>query len=227
VEIKRILIVDDHPVVRMGLKRLIDQDKSLKICGEAADAEQAIASIKTNPPHLVITDLSLQSVSGLELIKQIRKEYEKLPILMFSVHEESFYAERALQAGAQGYLLKSESPDKILPAIHKILEGDMTLSDTMVNKVLRRFGGSSGTRISDIDALTEREFEIYRLIGLGESMRSIADKLRVSVKTVEAHRENIKRKLAVAKASELSQKAALWVRFHDGDESATDSPVNR
>lgn len=211
----------------MGLKRLIEQDKSLKICGEAEDAEQAVASIKANPPHLVITDLSLQSVSGLELIKQIRKEYEQLPILVFSVHEESFYAERALQAGAQGYLLKSESPDKILPAIHKILEGDMTLSDTMVNKVLRRFGSSSGKGVSDIDALTEREFEIYRLIGLGESMRSIAEKLKVSVKTAEAHRENIKRKLAVAKASELSQKAALWVRFHDGDESATDSPINR
>ena len=209
----KVLLVDDHPIVRHGLQRLINAEPGMAVCGEAPDASSALRAIEEMQPHVVLLDLSLGSGDGLELIKQIRSRGWTPSILVLSMYGESAYAERVLAAGAQGYVMKQESPETVLEGIHKVLDGHIFLSDAMQQRVLHKAaGGVESHRMDPIDTLSDRELEVFKLIGIGRSTRRIAEQLHLSVKTVETYRANIKAKLSVTDAAELLQRAQLWVR---------------
>ncbi len=204
----KILIVDDHQIVRQGMALLLGCEADLDICGEAADAEEALALLHAQLPDLIIIDISLPGVSGLDLIKQIKARYAQLPMLVMSMHDESLYLERAFHAGARGYVMKEEGTEKVLQAVRKLLAGDLYVSDKMQNVLLgRALGGVS----AQPGTLTEREFEVLRLIGLGRGTSEIATELRRSVKTIESHRANIKDKLGLRSSAELARYATRWV----------------
>ena len=187
----RILIVDDHPIVRRGLRELIAHTPDLEVCGEAADIAEALQQVKSTRPDLVVVDVSLKSGSGIELIKQIKALDARIKMLVSSVYDESLYAERALRAGAMGYINKEEALDNIIGAIRQVLSGRVYLSGDMTNRMLfRSVNGEKGER-SSIDTLSSRELEIFELIGRGCTTSQIASKLHRSVKTIEAHRESI------------------------------------
>ena len=205
-----ILIVDDHAILRQGLVFLLNREADLEVCGEVADAEQALAFLRDQSPDLIIVDISLPGASGLDLIKQIKAHYPLLPVLVMSMHDESLYLERAFRAGARGYVMKEEGSETILIAVRKLLAGNIYVSDKMQNVLLSRaLGGDQSSTLSS--TLTDREFEVLRLIGLGLSTAAIAAKLRRSVKTIESHRANLKDKLGLQTAAELVRYAARWV----------------
>ena len=204
----KILIVDDHEIVRQGMALLLSCESDLEICGEAANAEQALALLHAELPDLIIIDISLPGVSGLDLVKQVKARYPQLPVLVMSMHDESLYLERAFHAGARGYVMKEEGTEKVLLAVRKLLAGDLYVSDKMQNVLLgRALGGTS----AQPGPLTEREFEVLRLIGLGLGTSKIAAELRRSVKTIESHRANIKSKLGLKSSAELVRYATRWV----------------
>lgn len=210
---RRILVVDDHPMMREGLRQLIAHEPDLTLCCEAEDAAHALQLIEQSRPDLALVDISLKNGNGLELIKDIRARLPDLPVLVLSMHDESLYAERVLRAGGQGYLMKHEGGERIIAAIRQVLSGKIFLSDSMSNRLLgqlagRRSGPGAGP---SVERLTDREFEVFQLIGQGRTTRDIASHLRVSVKTVEAHRVNIKQKLGVQTAPELIRFAVRWV----------------
>jgi DNA-binding NarL/FixJ family response regulator len=208
----KILIVDDHPMVRERLGELINQEADLATCGEADDAFTAMAAIATAKPDLAIVDISLKDTYGIELIKDIKKQYPKLPVLVVSMHDESLYAERALRAGARGYVTKQEASRKVVLAIRQILAGDIYVSEKLAAVLVRRVaGGRSDNGGSPADLLTDRELEIFQLLGGGHVVREIAKRLHVSVKTVEAHRANIKQKLNFKTSAELLHYAIQFV----------------
>ena len=213
---KKIFIVDDHPVVRDGLARLIEYKQDLKVCGDADDAAEALKSISKLKPDVVIVDISLKSSDGIELTKSIKAQYHKLPVVVLSIHDEAVYAERALRAGASAYLMKDVVSDNIITAIRAVLRGDIYVSD----QVAKRFLGHAFQRKSDAGAdpvakLSDREFEIFRLIGSGYKASQIADRMHLSVKTVETYRARIKEKLNIIDASKLLQYAIKWVSSDD------------
>ena len=211
----RVLIVDDHPVLRRGLAQLINQDPRLVVCGEADDAPKAIRAIETLLPDFVIIDIALKHGNGLELLKTIKPHFPALPVLMLSMHDEILYAERALRAGALGYLMKDESPERVLLAIERILSGEIFLSDRMKSRMMQQFASrSSKTPVSTLEQLTDRELEVFHLIGSGLSTRQIADDLHLSVHTVQAYREFIKAKLNLRNSTELVQHAFHWTHVH-------------
>ena len=212
-EKKKVLVVDDHPIVREGLSYLIDEEEDITVCGSAENIPQAIKAIRNLKPDLVIVDISLEDASGLELIKDIKVHFPGLPILALSVHAESFYAERAIRAGAKGYITKQEATKKVITAIRTVLEGGLYLSQKMNDKLLYSLLGESkaDTGISPIDRLTDREFEVFSLLGHGKGTRQIAEQLYISVKTVETYRLRIKEKLNIETSSELLQHAFQWV----------------
>lgn len=213
----RILIVDDHPVVREGVGQRINQEPDLCACGEAGDANGAMTAIAELKPDAAIVDISLEGRSGLELIKNVKAKYPKLPILVLSMHDESAYAGRALQAGAKGYVMKGKPTSNLIDGLRKILEGQIYLSENMVGKVLHRLAGNTlEMDQSSLDCLTDRELEVFQWIGRGLSTREIAEKLNLSVKTIETHREHLKQKLDLKNASELSHRAYQWA--HQADE---------
>lgn len=212
---RRVLVVDDHPVVRQGLMLLINQDPDLKVCAEAGNATDAMEAIRREKPHIAVVDISLDGVSGLELIRQIRAEFSAMPILVFSIHEEQLYAERVLRAGAQGYLVKQEATDKVVAAIHRILRGEVVVCERMIGPLLQRYSGRPAERSQGVDCLSDRELEIYRMVGVGRKTREIAESLGVSVKTVESHRENIKRKLNLADSADLIRHAVRWIQVKE------------
>ncbi len=201
---RRILIVDDHPIARQGLRLLIESAVDLTVCGEAADADAAMDAVVTLKPDLAIVDLSLHGKPGLELIKDIKARQEDLPMLVLSMHDERLYAERALRAGARGYIMKEEATDKIIQAIRRILAGEIYVSDTIAARVLRQLahGGNQPLK-SSLDLLSDRELEVFQLIGQGKPMREIDRILHLSTKTIEAHREHVKEKLNMASSNEL------------------------
>lgn len=204
----RVLVVDDHPIVRQGLSLLLNQEEDLMTCGEAGDAQQAMTAIADLRPDIAIIDISLKGMDGLELIKNIKEQYAWLPVLALSMHDESLYAERALRAGAMGYLMKQEATDKVIEAIRRILSGNVHLSDKMATAILHRFtAGPPGTGGSPINSLSDRELEVFRLIGQGNATRKIAKELCLSVKTIESYREQIKKKMGLKNATELMQQA--------------------
>ena len=199
-----IMLVDDHPVMRNGLAQLIDQEPDLKVCGQFEDAARALEAIALSQPDLAIVDLSLKGSSGLDLVKNIKSAHPGVLILVLSMHDESLYAERVLHAGASGYIMKQEATDRVLSAIRKVLAGGIHLSEGMSSKFVHRLatrkspaGGSVMERLSD------RELEIFGLIGEGRGTRQIAEQLRLSVKTVESHRAHLKEKLNLKTSTEL------------------------
>lgn len=208
---KRIFLVDDHPMMRDGMGRLIDSEPGLMCCGGAKSAEEAVSEIPRCKPDLVITDITLPQRSGLELIKDITTMFPEIAVFVYSMHDENFYAERALRAGARGYLMKEAGSEKMLEAIRQVLAGEVAVSASMASKILKSFSapparGSS----SPVQALTDREFDVFQLIGLGKSTKEIAAQLHLSHKTVAVHRGHIKEKLGLTSSSELVHQAIRW-----------------
>ena len=207
----RVLLVDDHPIVRQGLALLIDREGDLSVCGEADGARSAFHAIETLRPDLVVLDISLSGPDGLDVLKEIRMKTASLPVLILSMHDESIYAERAMRAGANGYIMKQEATEKVLVAIRRILQGEVYLSDRLTNTMLQQYvRGVSPAKMSPLVSLTDRELEVFRLIGEGHGTRQIADELHLSVKTIESYQAHIKEKLALRNARELVQHAIEW-----------------
>lgn len=209
----RILIVDDHPTVRQGLAQTINSHPDLWACAEAADAAQAVRAVGKERPDLVITDLTLGARSGLELIKELKSRFPGLPILVLSMHDESFYAERALRAGAKGYIMKQEATEKVVDAARRVLRGEIHLSEKTAARLLSQISTSGAeAAASPLKRLSNRELEIFGLIGSGYGTRQIAQRLSVSAKTVETHRQHIKEKLRLGSSAELVRHAIQWSR---------------
>ncbi|MGA2133277.1 MAG: response regulator transcription factor [Bryobacteraceae bacterium] len=208
----RVFVVDDHPIVRQGLSQLINREPDLVVCGEAEDARTALQAIELSKPDILIVDVSLNGPDGIDLLKTIRAQDSKLPVLILSMHDESLYAERALRAGANGYIMKQEATELVLTAIRQILDGSVYVSDRMAQKMVQQFVKGSGVpKRSIMDELTDRELEVFRLIGQGHGTRQIAEELHLSVKTVESYYAHIKEKLTLRNARELVQRAVQWV----------------
>ena len=209
---RRIVIVDDHPVLRRGLAALIESEPDLAVCGEAATCREALEVIRESRPDLAIVDLALGEEDGLGLIKYLRARHPEIPALVLSMHDESVYAERALKAGAQGYVTKQQLDEALLTAIRRVLDGKRYMSENVQARLAEKFvGGRSLDTGSPLAALSDRELQVFRLIGQGRTTRQIAEALKLSVKTVESHREHIKRKLTLHSSAELAQRATQWV----------------
>ncbi len=204
-------MVDDHPIVRQGLALLINQEADMLVCGEAEEAMGAMHVLASSKPDVLIVDISLNGPDGLDLLKNVRTTHPTLPVLILSMHDESIYAERALRAGANGYIMKQEATEKVLVALRRILAGEIYVSDRIANKMLKHYITGSGTlRPSSIADLSDRELEVFRLIGEGHGTRQIAEELHLSVKTVESYQAHIKEKLSLRSARELMQHAIQW-----------------
>jgi DNA-binding NarL/FixJ family response regulator len=203
----RVFLIDDHPIVRQGLALFIDREPDLMVCGEADGATSALQAIRDAMPDFIVLDISLDGPDGLELLKALRSEYPNLPVLILSMHDESAYAERALRAGANGYIMKQEATEKVLTAIRQILRGDVYLSDRLTKRMLQQFIHGAVPPRDPLAKLSDRELEVYRLIGAGHGTRQIADELHVSTKTVESYQAHIKEKLSLRNARELVQHA--------------------
>ena len=211
--VKRLLVVDDHPIVRHGLVQLLEHEPGLEVTAQAGTASEALEHAETGDFDLAIIDVSLRGVSGLELVKQIRERGVETPILMMSMHDEAFYAERALRAGAQGYVMKQRATADISAAIERVLGGDLYLSDNLSDKLVRQaITGETGPDAAGVAQLSDRELEVLQLLGQGVPTRDVADRLNLSVKTIESYRANIKRKLGLNNATELMQYAVKWVQ---------------
>ena len=208
---KKILLVDDHPVLRKGLARLIDAKEEFAVCGEASDAADAMTLIRKLIPDLVVVDIGLPGTSGIELTKTIRAEFPKLPVLILSMHEEVLYATRALRAGAMGYIVKQDAIDNIATALHEALSGRRYLSPVIASQLHHNGGTEPRVPEDPISLLTDREFEIFEMIGKGHEVREISDALGVSPKTVETHRTNIKEKLKLKNARQVARLAVQWL----------------
>lgn len=209
----RVLLVDDHPILRKGLAQMINMEQDLTVCGEAEEAGKAFELVGTLQPDVAVVDISLKTGNGIELVKNVKARYPELPILVLSMHDESLYAERALRAGSLGYIMKEEATEQVLVAIRRVLKGEIFLSEKMKSRMLQQLttGGRGKVVVSPIENLTDRELEVFRLIGEGRSTRQIAAELHLSVRTVEAYREYIKSKLNLRNATELVQHAFHWV----------------
>jgi len=206
----KVFLVDDHPIVRQGLALFIEREADLMVCGEAEDATSALQAIQESTPDFLILDISLDGRDGLDLLKTLRIRHPNLPVLVLSMHDESVYAERSLRAGANGYIMKHEAADKVITAIRRILGGDVYLSERLTKKMLQQFVNVSISPRDPLAKLSDRELEVFRLIGAGHGTRQIADELHVSTKTVESYQAHIKEKLALRNARELVQHAVEW-----------------
>lgn len=211
--VTRVLLVDDHPVTRQGVAVLINQERDLHVCGEASSAPAAIDLVQKESPDLAIVDITLKTTSGIELLKNMRALAPHMPVLVMSMHDESLYAERALRAGAMGYIMKHEASDKILLAIRRVLGGELFLSDRMKEKMLHRLVHNRKEEVVfSMDTLSDREMEVFQLIGNGYSTRQIAAQLNLSVKTIDSYREHLKVKLGLKAGADLVRHAIQWVR---------------
>lgn len=212
----KVFLVDDHPILRQGLALLIDREPDLMVCGEADGASSALSAMPNAGADVLVLDISLEGPDGLELLKTIRMKNPSLPVLILSMHDESSYAERALRAGANGYIMKQEATEKVLVAIRRLLRGEVYLSEQLTNRMLHQFVRGSTAPTDPLAALSDRELEVYRLIGAGHGTRQIADELHVSVKTVESYQAHIKEKLSLRNARELVQHAIEWSMSEKG-----------
>jgi DNA-binding NarL/FixJ family response regulator len=209
---KRLLIVDDHPILRRGLTALIESDPGLSVHAAVGTGAAALSSLRESQPDLAIVDLSLGDEDGLDLIKEMKRRYPKIPLLVLSVHDEAIYAERAFNAGALGYVAKQQLDETVLSAIRLVLAGETYMSETLQRRFAERYvRGRTLETASPVHALSAREFQVFRLIGQGRTTRQIAGTLSRSVKTIESHIEHIKNKLGIQSAAELAQRATLWV----------------
>jgi DNA-binding NarL/FixJ family response regulator len=213
----RIFIVEDHPVTRNGLVQLINYQNDLLVCGFADTVAKAMGGVENAEPDLVMVDVSLPDGHGLELVKDIKALRPQMRILVLSMHDEGFYAERAFRAGASGYVMKQEPTDTVMAAVRRILCGETYLSPRMQERVLNRFATGKPAEVnSDVERLTDRELEVFELIGRGHGTRQIARQLRLGVSTVETHRAHLKEKLDVENGTELTRRAVEWVNSHLG-----------
>jgi DNA-binding NarL/FixJ family response regulator len=209
---KRIVVIDDHPLFRKGLEQLITSSDGFAVCGEAGNAPEGLSALRKLAPDLAIIDISLPGANGIELIKNIRAEFPKLPMLVLSMHDESLYALRSIRAGAQGYIMKQEALENVVRALHEIMAGRPYLSPAMSAKLITNFAkGSDNGKTNPTDSLSDRELEILELIGKGREVREIARELHLSPKTVETHRAHIKEKLNLANARQVARFAVQWV----------------
>jgi DNA-binding NarL/FixJ family response regulator len=211
VRLARIVIVDDHPVVRLGIRQMLATEPSLSVCGEADSVEGALQVCAASNADLAIVDLSLGKVSGLELIKELHAQHPDLAILVLSMHDESLFAQRALRAGARGYLQKHEAIEGLVGAIHHVLSGKVYVSDSVAQQVLASLRGTSPTPTDQLATLTDREIQVLERVGRGSSTAEIARDLGVSVKTIETYRSNIKAKLNLKSALDLVRYATSWI----------------
>jgi len=208
----KIFIVDDHPIVRKGLAQLINQEPDMVICGEAENAQGALELLKRIKPDLAIVDISLQGIDGIELIKKIKDRDVSFPMLVVSMHDEALFAERALKAGAKGYIMKQEAIEKMMEAIRKVINGEVYVSERVSATIVKKFiDGKAESGRSPVEVLSNRELEVFQLIGQGFGTRQIAQELNVSIKTVESYRANIKEKLNLRNASELMRHAVHYI----------------
>jgi len=208
---KRIFIIDDHPIVREGLALMMNREPDLVVCGEAEEASVALQAIASAKPDFLIVDISLNGPDGLDLLKSVRARYPNLPVLILSMHDEAIYAERALRAGANGYIMKQEATEKVLVAVRQILSQKVYVSDRIANRMLQQYiNGTDIQKHSPVADLSDRELEVFRLIGEGHTTRRIAEELHLSVKTVESYQAHIKDKLSLKSGRELVQRAIEW-----------------
>jgi DNA-binding NarL/FixJ family response regulator len=207
----RVLVVDDHPMTRYGIVRLIEQEPDLVVCGEAENASRALAAVRALKPQVILADLTMPGGEGLEFIKDVRSLHPEIAVLVVSMHDEALYAERALRAGAQGYIMKNEGGEKLVEAIRQVLQGKTYVSENMSGKVLEIFSGRRRrTDDTTIGKLTDREFEVFRLLGQGLTTREIGQQLRLGTKTVETHRLHIREKLGLKSGPALIKYAVRW-----------------
>ena len=213
----RVFVVDDHPLVRDGLSSLINQENDLEVCGTAEDAPSALAAIAASRPHIALIDISLKNTSGLELIKDLRIQQPSVAVIVVSMHDEMLYAERALRAGARGYVMKRETTRNVLAAIRRVLEGGVYLSDNVVARMATLVAGQrqrESAGVERVDLLSDRELEIFRLLGRGQSTSGIARVLHINCKTVQAYCARAKEKLGLTTAIELRRAATRWEDRH-------------
>jgi DNA-binding NarL/FixJ family response regulator len=206
----RVLLVEDHPIVRHGLMMLINDEADLNVCGEAESVKDAAEQVRKTNPDVVVVDIALGDGSGLDLIKELHIAYPDLPILAVSMHDESIYAERALRAGAKGYIMKKAAMDSLLVAIRRVISGEIYLSEAMSARLLKKLMNPGDINTSPIDSLTDREFQVFRLFAEGVGPSEIANRLQLSVKTIETHREHIKEKLGLKSGTELTRFSLQW-----------------
>jgi DNA-binding NarL/FixJ family response regulator len=208
---KQVFLVDDHPLVREWLTNLIHQQPDLEVCGESGNAPDALQAIARCVPDVAIVDISLRDSSGIDLIKNLKEQQPDLAVLVLSMHEESHYAERALRAGAKGYIMKRETTRKVIEAIRRVLEGKLYITDSMAQAITRQFvSGKPAEGASPVEQLSDRELEVFEMLGRGLGTRQIAESLRVSVKTVQAYCARAKEKLNLNSATELLREAIRW-----------------
>jgi DNA-binding NarL/FixJ family response regulator len=207
----RILIVDDHPALCEGLGHRIAAQPDMSVCGQAADVDEALAKVRELQPDVVIVDIALKSSDGLELVTALKSHYKHIRSLVHSMYEESLYADRCLRAGAMGYVNKGANPEEVVKAIRDVLAGRVYLSPTMTSKFLGRAVSGNEPQLDPVATLTNRQLEVFRLIGEGKTTAQLAEQMHISVHTVETHRENIKRKLGATSAPELIRRAVQWV----------------
>jgi DNA-binding NarL/FixJ family response regulator len=209
---RRVLIVDDHPFLRVGLAESLGREPGLSVCGACGSAEEALTSVGTLHPDVVVADLNLPGKNGLELIKDLASLCPGLPVIVLSMHDEEIYAERCLRAGGRGYVMKNEGPEKLAVAIRQVLAGGVYVSATTSMRIVEALSGRGRSKThSPVSKLTDREFEIFEWVGRGASTQDIANRLHVSVKTIETHRMHIKTKLGIGTSTELVAFAARWV----------------
>jgi DNA-binding NarL/FixJ family response regulator len=207
---KKIFIVDDHLIVRQGLSLIISQEEDLEVCGDAPDEQSAMDFLDEQQPDVAVVDLSLKEGSGLELIKRIRNTGWTFPVLVLSMHDEALYAERTLRAGANGYIMKEQADEAVIDGIHAVLRGEMYVSPAVQSRMLQQYIGGQKTE-GGVESLSDRELQVFELTGQGLSTQQIADRLELSVKTIEAHRARIKKRLNLDTAAQFVQQAVLWV----------------
>jgi DNA-binding NarL/FixJ family response regulator len=218
----KVLLVDDHPVVRRGIAQLIRQEAGFSVVAEAESVPEAVEAVRAHVPDVLVVDLTLKGASGMELIKQVRIDRPHLPVLVVSMHDERIYAERCLRMGANGYVMKEEAAEVIIAAIRRIMDGGTWLSERLMSAAVQRMvGGRQSLRGATVASLSDRELEVFQLIGRGFGTKSIAEQLKLSVKTVEAHKANIKGKLGVRSAPELQRLAVTWTESRESGETPT------
>jgi DNA-binding NarL/FixJ family response regulator len=221
----RVLIVDDHPIVREGLRRIIESEDDLVVCAEADSVRSARAAIKETGPHAIIADISLKQGDGIELVREVRSHYPQLPILMLSTHDEAIYAERMLSVGASGYLTKQATAEQILRSLRRVIDGGIYVSEVVAANMIRRASAGGRHRSADpVDRLTNRELQVLHLIGKGMSTRETAHLLNVSMKTIESHRQRIKGKIDLRNGTQLVQFAVNWFVAESAGARLPDNP---
>lgn len=208
----RVVIVEDHPMFRERLASLINKEPDMMVCGEADNIRQGMEIIQSTGPDAAVVDITLKGSSGLELIKDLKAQSIDLPVLVLSMHDESLYAERVIRAGAKGYITKDEASGKVMSAIRKVVAGEIYLSDAMTSRVLKNMSGKNPGEISPLERLTDRELEVFQLIGKGKTAKEIAESLSLGLTTIDTYRARIKEKLNLKNATELVHQAADWIR---------------